>query len=102
MRIINKADCESYEQWVEGFVRGVLESGNIDCAEVTIDDLDGDRIWLTVDGAEYHIRTWNFEPVHYDAENRPDAEIVSYSLFKVLDDYAEEIEYNSRRIEWVN
>lgn len=102
MKIINKIKCESYEQWIEDFVRGVLESGNVECAEVVIEDIDAERIWLTVDGAEYDIRTWAFEPVHYDAENRPDAEIVRYSLFKMVEDRGEEIVYSSQRIDWVN
>lgn len=64
MNLINKVTEESYTQWIEKFVTNVLNKGNVDYKEVIIEDIEfSKRVFLTVDGEEYDIRTWNFRPV---------------------------------------
>ena len=41
------------------FTENVLKRSNIKTETITIDDWDLDRIYLTIDGKEYTIRTWN-------------------------------------------
>ena len=40
MKIINKVTEESYAQWIEDFVKTVINKANLDCKEVIIDDIE--------------------------------------------------------------
>ena len=108
MKIINKVNDPNYIQWVEKFVTRVITKSKLSCEEVTIEDVEDDkRIYLIVDGEEYAIRAWNFRPVKKDEKDHPCAEIVDYTLFKMVDDgdgsgHGEEIYNGSLRIEWKN
>ena len=98
MNLINKVTEESYTQWIEKFVTDVLNKGNVRCKEVIIEDIEfSKRVFLTVDGEEYDIRTWNFQTC---------AEMVEYTLFKMVDDehgsHGEEVDEGRLRIEWKN
>lgn len=108
LTIINKVNDPNYIQWIEKFVTRVITKSKLSCEEVTIEDVEDDkRIYLNIDEEEYAIRTWNFRPVKLDEEKRPCAEIVDYTLFKMVDDgdgsgHGEEICNGSLRIEWKN
>lgn len=107
MKIINKVDDPNYIQWIEKFVTQIIQEPMLSCEEVVIDDVDDKHIYLSVDGEEYAIRTWNFRTVKKDEEKRPCAEMVDYTLFKMVDDddgggHGEEICKGLLRIEWKN
>ena len=107
MNLINKVTEESYTQWIEKFVTDVLNKGNVKCKEVIIEDIEfSKRVFLVVDGEEYDIRTWNFRPAKKDKNGQTCAEIVEYTLFKMVADehgsHGEEVDEGRLRIEWKN
>lgn len=107
MKIINKVTDSSYIQWVEKFVQDVLDRAQISCNEVVIEDIEPSRnIFLTVDGEEYDIRTWEFQVVEKDTNGIPCAEMVRYSLFEMVKNeqgsHGEEADYGTIKIEWKN
>ena len=108
MKIINKVTEESYAQWIEDFVKTVINKANLDCKEVIIDDIEFSKyIFLIIDGEEYDIRTWNFHTIKTDNNGNPCAEVVRYTLFKMIMDnehsgHGEEICDGHVRIKWSN
>ena len=108
MNLINKVTEESYAQWIEKFVIDVLNKCNVECNEVIIEDIEfSKRVFLVVDGEEYDIRTWNFHPVSEDKNGKTCAEIVDYTLFKMVMDnngngHGEEVGEGRLNIEWKN
>lgn len=107
MNITNKVTDKTYIQWVESFVKEVITRANIPCNEVTIEDIEhSKRIFLTVDGEEYDIRTWNFRPVKKDKNGETCAEMVEYTLFQMVKDstgsHGEEVSEGKIKIEWEN
>ena len=107
MNLINKVTEESYTQWIEKFVTDVLNKGNVKCKEVIIEDIEfNKRVFLVVDGEEYDIRTWNFRPTKKDKNGQTCAEMVEYTLFKMVADehgsHGEEVDEGRLRIEWKN
>ena len=74
---------------------------------MVIDDIEfSKRVFLTVDGEEFDIRTWNFRPSKKDENGQTCAEMVEYTLFKMFSDelgsYGEEVDEGYLRIEWEN
>ena len=61
MKITSNIENSNYTQWIRGFVESVINQADLKCDEVVIDEIDDKRMWLVIDGAEYTIRTWNFE-----------------------------------------
>jgi hypothetical protein len=107
MKIINKVSESSYVQWIEGFVRDVLKKAELQCNEVTIEDVEfSERIFLTIDGEEHTIRTWDFIETGTDANGETCAENVFYTLYKMVVDkdgsHGEEISNGSIEIAWEN
>lgn len=108
MKIINKVNDPNYIQWIEKFVTQVIEKSKLACEEVIIDDIeDSKRIYLSIDGEEYAIRTWNFRSVKKDEKDRTCAEMVEYSLYKIIDDgngsgHGEDVSKGLLMIEWKN
>ena len=105
MKIINRVDNDTlqifgYEQWIEKFVKDVVNQVKFKCKVVTIEDIEfSKRIILSIDGKEYNIRTWSFHPV-----NDFHGEIVDYTLFEIIKDenggYGNEISNGMVRIKW--
>ena len=108
MNLINKVTEESYVQWIERFVVNVINKAKLNCNEVVIDDIEfSKRIFLTIDAKEYDIRTWNFNSVSEDKNGKTCAEIVDYTLFKMVMDnngngHGEEVGEGRLNIEWKN
>lgn len=107
MKIINKVTNEDYVQWIEKFVTRVLKHAYIKCKEVVIEDIEpSKRIFISIDGKEHDIRTWNYHIVKYDNNGIPCAERVEYTLFKIVSDddgsHGEVIDEDWTQIEWVN
>ena len=105
--ITNNIKDGAYIQWIEGFVSSVLNIAEIECSEVSIDDIEpSKRIYLTVDGTDYTIRTWDYTPIHYDYKGNPDSENIRYTLFKSVEDelgsHGEEVEKGIIPIYWDN
>lgn len=105
MKIINKVTDESYIQWIEKFVEKVTKRANIQCQEITVEDVEhSKRIFLTIDGEEYIIRTWNFHPVKKDEDGKTCAEMVGYTLYKMVMDnngsHGETVDEGKIKIEW--
>lgn len=107
MKIINKVTDSSYIQWVEKFVQDVLDRAQVSCNEVVIEDIEPrKRIFLTVDGEAYSIRTWNFRPVKKDDDGKTCAEMVEYTLYEMVRDNAgshgANVSAGTIRIDWKN
>lgn len=108
MNIINKVKEESYIQWIENFVKRVIDTSGIECNEVVIVDIEfSKRIFITIDGKDYDIRTWNFHTIAVDEKGDSCAEIVRYTLFKMIwnedgSGHGEEINNGTLRIQWKN
>lgn len=107
MKITNKVNDPNYIQWIEKFVTQIIRESMLSCEEIIIDDVDEKHIYLSVDGEEYDIRTWNFHSIKKDEIDRTYAEMVDYSLYKMVDDsdgggHGEEICNGSLMIEWKN
>lgn len=105
--ITNNIKARAYVQWLEGFVSSVLSNAEIECSEVSIDDVEpSKRIYLTVDGTDYTIRTWDYTPIYYDDKGNPDYENIRYTLFKSVEDelgsHGEEVEKGIIPIYWDN
>ena len=107
MKIINKVNDEAYIQWIEEFVNQIIQQSKLQCEEVIIDDIEYSKyIYLSIDGEEYDIRTWNFHSVQKDDKNHTCAEKVDYTLFRIVADdtgsHGEEICNGYLRIAWKN
>ena len=107
MRIINKVTNSSYIKWIESFVKEVITRANIPCNEVVIEDIEhSKRIFLTIDGEEYDIRTWNFRPVKKVKNGETCAEMVEYTLLQMVKDntgsHGEEVNEGRTKTEWEN
>lgn len=107
MKIINKITDKTYIQWVESFVKEVIIRADISCNEVVIEDIEhSKRIFLTVDGEEFDIRTWNFRPVKNDKNGETCAEMVEYTLFQAVKDstgsHGKVVSAGRIKIEWKN
>lgn len=101
MKITSNIENSNYTQWITGFVESVINQADLKCNEIVIDEVDDDRMWLTIDGLEYIIRTWNFEPVTYDSQGRPCAERADFTLFKYVSNM-EEVCRGAEIIRWDN
>lgn len=112
MIIINKVDNDTlqafgYEQWVEQFVKEVISKTNLECEEIIIEDIElSERIFMSIESNKYTIRTWNFQPVERDRNSDVCAEMVDYTLFRLVEDdtgsHGEEICNGVLKIEWKN
>ena len=86
----------------------VINKAKLNYKEVVIDDIEfSKRIFLTIDGEEYDIRTWNFHPESEDENGEICSEIVDYTVFKMVMDnngagHGEEVSEGRLRIEWNN
>lgn len=107
MKITNKVTDRNYSQWIEIFVEKVIKRADIPCTEITIEDIEPrKRIFLTVDGEAYSIRTWNFRPVKKDDDGKTCAEMVEYTLYEMVRDNAgshgANVSDGTIRIDWKN
>ena len=107
MRIINKVTDEGYIQWIENFVRQVLQKAKMSYEEVVIEDIEySKRIYLAIDGKEYSLRTWNFHSVEKNANGNTNAEMVEYTLYEMVSDkdgaHGKEVDFGMIKIEWKN
>lgn len=107
MKIINKVTDEGYIQWIEDFVRQVLQKAKLSYEEVVIEDIEpSKRIYLTIDGKEYSLRTWNFHPVEKNENGNTCAEMVEYSLYEMVSNkdgaHGKEVDFGIMKIEWNN
>ena len=107
MAIINKVTDKAYVQWIENYVDRVLKLAKLSYEEAVIEDVEpSKRIFLTIDGKEYIIRTWNFHPVERDENGNPCAEMVEYTLFEMVKHEkgsgGVEVDNNMIKIAWKN
>lgn len=107
MKITSKIENNNYTQWITGFIESIINNVDLKCNEVIIDEVDDRRMWLVIDGMDYTVRTWSFEPIAYDSEDRTCAEIVNYTLFKDVPDgdgggHGEEVCHGVEVIRWDN
>lgn len=107
MEIINKVTDKAYIQWIEDFVGRVLKLAKLSYKEAVIEDVEHfKRIYLTIDGKEYIIRTWGFHPVERDENGNTCAEMVEYTLYEMVPDkdgsHGKEVDNNMIRITWKN
>jgi hypothetical protein len=82
MTITNKIYGKGRET-VEKLVRQVLIE-KYKSSTITIDDFDLDRVYLTIDGEEYTIRTW-------DIREKPHIVAIRWTLFKSVGDHSDEL-----------
>ena len=103
MTVINKVTEISYVSWIEEFICKVLEKANIEFDLLSIEDIEIDkRIFISVDGSEYIIRTWNFHSVGKDCFGNVCCENVEYTLFKCVGNHGEEVSKGNLEIQWEN
>lgn len=107
MKIINKVTNENYIQWIEKFVADVLKAAKLSYEEVVIEDIEPSRrIYLTIDGKEYSLRTWNYHPVDTDSDGKLCVEMVQYTLYEMVADvdgsHGKEVDFGLIKIEWKN
>ena len=62
MTIIDTVKMPGYTQWIENFVKRVLDAASVAANEVRITEMSKKRIYITCDNKEYMIRTFNFFP----------------------------------------
>ena len=88
MNITNKITDKNYTQWIEDFVKNVIvNDAHIKCEEIVIDSIEPNkRIFIFVDGEEYTIRTWNYQPTCVDSNGFTCEEMVIYTLYKIVGD----------------
>lgn len=110
MMIIDTVKMPGYTQWIEGFVRNILESAYIPATATLITNMYNKRIYLCVDGREYMIRTKNFFPARKDVNGLTCSEDVEYTLYYGHQDCGDiddaitlrEISSGILNIEWEN
>ena len=84
--VIDRVQESFFDQWISSYVQEVLRSGNIDADTVEIVGLDGGkRFVLKVDGKDYVIRNWDYNPVEFDEQDRLCSYYIEYTLFDTLD-----------------
>ena len=84
--VIDRVQESFFDQWISSYVQEVLRSGNIDADTVEIIALDGGkRFVLKVDGKDYVIRNWKYNPIEFDEQDRLCSYHVEYTLFDTLD-----------------
>jgi len=86
MKVIDNVKLPGYAQWCPNFVKRVLapihlhiNTNEIDTAEIV--DIDGHRIYLSICGLPFIIRTWNYIPCEKDSNGMTCGEKVEYTLF---------------------
>ncbi|MDY2589589.1 MAG: hypothetical protein SOW32_05305 [Agathobacter sp.] len=107
-KLTNNITDEAYTPWIESFVKNIIYKAKIDCSKVVITDIEPDkRIFLLIDGKEYDIRTWSYDPVEEDEQGRTCSENVRYTLFKMVDEkdgssHGVELDNGIIQIQWEN
>lgn len=81
MTIIDTIKMPGYTQWIENFVKRVLDAANVVANEVRITEMNKKRIYITCDEKEYMIRTVNFFPAGKDGNGITCSEDVEYVLY---------------------
>lgn len=107
MAIINKVTDKGYIQWIEEFVKRVLQIAKLPYEETVIEDIEpSERIFVTIDGTKYDIRTWGFHPVEKDENGNLCAEMVEYTLYEMVADenglHGKEVDFGMIKITWKN
>lgn len=110
MTIIDTVKMPGYTQWIENFVKRVLDAADIAANEVRIAEMYDKRIYLVVDAQDYMIHTKNFKPVQKDENGMTCAEAVEYILYaghEPCEDLNKPISLNKQsagemEINWVN
>lgn len=86
MRVIDSVKLPDYSQWCSSFVEDIISEiklsiGGQEVETVQIVDIDGKRIYLSICGVPFIIRTWDYIPCEYDKKGKPCGENVRYTLF---------------------
>lgn len=81
MTIIDTVKMPGYTQWIENFVKRVLDAASVAANEVRITEMSKKRIYITCDNKEYMIRTFNFFPAGKDSNGITCSEDVEYVLY---------------------
>ena len=92
MRIIDNVKRPGFTQWCPDFVKRVIESthmiicGNrVDTVEIT--EITDKRIYLSISGLPFIIRTWNYIPCEKDRSGKTCGERVDFTLFFAGEEY---------------
>ena len=110
MTIIDTVKMPGYTQWIENFVKRVLDAANVAANEVRITEMNKKRIYITCDNKEYMIRTINFFPAAKDGNGitcSEDVEYILYSGHEACNEVSDPIHLQSvangvLNIRWVN
>ena len=86
MRVIDSVKLPGYSQWCANFVKRVVSKINLHIGGTPVDtveivDLDGKRIYLSICGLPFIIRTWDYIPCAKDENGDVCSEKVRYTLF---------------------
>lgn len=109
MKIINKVENPICRKWVGELTRQIVQNLKMESQKVIIEEFDGDRVYLKIDGAEYDIRMWDFNVLSQDERNHSCVAFVTYTLFLIVEDedeegcsHGEEVEDSALMIKWKN
>lgn len=88
MRVIDNVKLPGFVQWCSNFVKRVIlptqlhiDGKKVDTVEIV--DIDEKRIYLSICGVSFIIRTWNYFPCEQDGNGMTCGEKVEYTLFLV-------------------
>lgn len=92
MYVIDAVKMPGFSQWCPSFVKEVFSERNLHISgkkidTVIIDDIDESRIFLSVHGFPFIIRTWSYTPCEQDSNGKTCAEMVEFTLFLAVNDY---------------
>lgn len=74
MTIENKTD----NKYLDALIKDAFDGMPYDDPYIIVKDYDLDRVYLDVDGEEFHIRTWNISDIDTTKIE------IDYTLFKIL------------------
>lgn len=86
MKVIDSVKLPGYSQWCSNFVKRVISSSKLQIDGKVVDtvhivDIDGKRIYLSICGMPFIIRTWNYHACEEDENGDVCAENVEFTLF---------------------
>lgn len=86
MKVIDSVKMPGFVQWCANFVKRVILAAHLqidgkDVDTVEIVEIEDKRIYLSICGLPFIIRTWNYIPCEQDEQGMTCGEQVEYTLF---------------------
>ena len=86
MRVIDSVKLPDYSQWCSSFVEEIITEMELRIGEQKVETvqivyIDGKRIYLSICGFPFIVRTWDYIPCEYDKKGKVCGEEVHYTVF---------------------